>query len=114
MENAKSFKVYFDGKEQDAFRTLFGSATLTHHFNPETFLALQCSSFPTREEETYDISGEYWLEDAISADYFGVGTYMEHARNRLRANVFNTALKFRTRFINHTLQAGVEWQRQSI
>lgn len=114
MENAKSFKVYFDGKEQDAFRTLFGSATLTHHFNPETFLALQCSSFTTREEETYDISGEYWLEDAISADYFGVGTYMEHARNRLRANVFNTALKFRTRFKNHTLQAGVEWQRQSI
>ena len=52
MQEAKSFKVYFDGQERDRFRTLFGSATLTRHFNSDTYLALQFSSFNTREQET--------------------------------------------------------------
>ena len=34
MYDARSFKVYFDGQERDAFRTLFGAATLTRHFHP--------------------------------------------------------------------------------
>ncbi len=114
MQEAKSFKVYFDGQEKDYFRTLFGSATLTRHFNPNTFLALQFSTFATKEQETYDIQGEYWLNEATSQEQLGVGTYMEHARNRLKANVFNTGLRFRTKFTAHTLQAGVNWRHESI
>lgn len=114
MMEAKSFKVYFDGQEKDFFRTFFGAATLTRHFNPNTFLALQLSSFATREQETYDIQGEYWLNEATSQEQLGVGTYMEHARNRLRANVVNTGLRFRTKWTGHTLQAGFNWQREII
>lgn len=114
MQEAKSFKVYFDGQEEDYFRTLFGSMTLTRHFNPNTFLALQLSSFSTKEQETYDIQGEYWLNEATSQEQLGVGTYMEHARNKLRANVFNTGLRFRTKLTGHVLQAGLNWQRESI
>lgn len=114
ITDAKSFKVYFDGKEKDAFRTLFGAATLTRHFNPETFLALQFSSFATKEQETYDIQGEYWLNEATTQEQLGVGTYMEHARNRLRARVMNTGLRFRTKLTGHTLQAGFNWNRETI
>lgn len=114
MQEAKSFKVYFDGQEEDHFRTLFGSMTLTRHFNPNTFLALQLSSFSTKEQETYDIQGEYWLNEATSQEQLGVGTYMEHARNKLKANVFNTGLRFRTKLTGHVLQAGLNWQRESI
>ena len=114
MQDAKSFKVYFDGQEKDKFRTLFGSLSLTRHFNPNTYLALQLSSFTTHEKETYDIQGEYWLNEATSQEQLGVGTYMEHARNRLKANVINTGLKFRTKFTGHTLQAGFNWQNESI
>lgn len=114
MQEAKSFKVYFDGQEKDYFRTLFGSMTLTRHFNPNTFLALQVSSFSTKEQETYDIQGEYWLNEATTQEQLGVGTYMEHARNRLKANVFNTGLRFRTKLTGHVLQAGLNWQRESI
>lgn len=114
MQEAKSFKVYFDGKEEDAFRTFFGSTTLTRHFSPNTFLALQFSTFSTKEQETYDIQGEYWLNEATSQEQLGVGTYMEHARNRLRAQVFNTGLRFRTKFTGHVLQAGFNWQRERI
>ena len=114
MQDAKSFKVYFDGQEKDKFRTLFGSLSLTRHFNPNTYLALQLSSFATREQETYDIQGEYWLNEATSQEQLGVGTYMEHARNRLKASVINTGLKFRTKFTGHTLQAGFNWQNETI
>ncbi len=114
MQEAKSFKVYFDGQERDRFRTLFGSATLTRHFNSDTYLALQFSSFNTREQETYDIQGEYWLNEATSQEQLGVGTYMEHARNRLRANVTNVGLRFRTRLNRHILQAGLNWQHEDI
>lgn len=114
MNEAKSFKVYFDGQEKDYFRTLFGSATLTRHFNPDTYLALQLSSFATKEQETYDIQGEYWLNEATSQEQLGVGTYMEHARNHLKARVFDLGLRFRTRLTGHTLQAGFDWKREHI
>ncbi len=114
MYDAKSFKVYFDGQEKDEFRTLFGAATLTRHFNPQTYLALQLSTFTTREQETYDIQGEYWLNEATAQEQLGVGTYMEHARNRLKAQVYNIGLRFRTRLTGHTLQAGIDWKKEKI
>lgn len=114
MQDAKSFKVYFDGQEKDKFKTLFVSGTLTRHINPQTFLALQTSTFTTKESETYDIQGEYWLNEATGQEQLGVGTYMEHARNRLQANVFNIGLRFRTKITSHTLQAGINYQRESI
>lgn len=120
MEEAKSFKVYFDGKEKDRFKTLFGAASITRHFNPESFLALQVSAFGTSERENFDIAGEYWLQEATSQERLGVGTYMEHARNRLQASVVNAALRFRTRIgkpgadSSHTLQAGVKYSYEKI
>lgn len=114
MEAAKKFKVYFDGQERDLFRTLFGAATLTRHFSADTYLALQCSSFSTRERETFDIQGEYWLGEATGQEQLGVGTYMEHARNRLKARVVNGGLRFRTKITAHTIQAGLNLIHETV
>lgn len=114
ITDTKNFKVYFDGKEKDIFRTLFGAATLTRHFTPDTYLALQFSTFGTKERETYDIQGEYWLNEATSQEQLGVGTYAEHARNRLQARVMNTGLRYRTKFTGHTLQAGINYVREVV
>lgn len=114
MDNPRTFQVYFDGWEKDFFRTFFSAASITHHFNPNTFLSLKFSSYLTKEQEAYDISGEYWLQEATEQTTMGVGRYMEHARNRLRARVFNTGLHFRTRLTGHTLQAGLNMSSQRI
>ncbi|MBO7295393.1 MAG: carboxypeptidase-like regulatory domain-containing protein, partial [Bacteroidaceae bacterium] len=114
MEAAKQFKVYFDGQEKDYFRTYFVASTITHHFSPETFLAANYSRFLTKEQETYDIQGEYWLNEATTQEQLGVGTYMEHARNYLQAEVNNMGLAFRTKITGHTLQAGINWQTTQI
>ena len=38
MQDVKSFRVYFDGKEEDLFRTLFGTLSLSHSFTDRTKL----------------------------------------------------------------------------
>lgn len=110
--DARSFKVYFDGKEDDTFQSLFTAATLTRYFNPSTYLATHVSNFSTNERETYDIQGQYWLSEATTATQLGVGTYMEHARNFLNARIFKIGLRFGTRFYGHQLLSGIDWRTE--
>lgn len=86
MENVKSFKVYFDGQEKDLFRTYFGTFSLTRHLTERTALSLLFSAFHTKEQERYDIQGQYWLTQTETSENLGVGSYMEHARNYLKAH----------------------------
>ena len=62
-EDLKEFKVYFDGSEQDKFYTYFGAVSVTHNFNKMNSLTFNWSGFKTKERETYDINGEYWLNN---------------------------------------------------
>ena len=89
LEDVKSFKVYFDGKEKDLFRTYFGNIAISRKFGAKqnTKVSFLASAYYTKEQETYDTQGQYWLDETGSSEYLGVGTYMEHARNYLKANV---------------------------
>jgi hypothetical protein len=113
MEDVKSFKVYFDGQEKDIFRTLFGTAAITRHLGDSTQLKLLWSAFHTKEQERYDIQGQYWLSDTQSAEQLGVGTYTEHARNYLTANVQSLKLMLNRQLRRHDLEAGLvyKWER---
>ncbi len=112
MEDVKSFKVYFDGQEKDVFRTFFGTASLTRHFGDSTHVRLLWSAFHTKEQELYDIQGQYWLDDTQSSKNLGVGTYMEHARNYLTANVQSVKLMAEKRLKRHYLEGGLtmKWE----
>jgi hypothetical protein len=113
MQNVKSFKVYFDGQEQDIFRTLFGTLRLQRHFTKNTRVSLLGSAFHTKEQETYDIMGQYWLDDAQTQEQLGVGTYMEHARNYLTANVASVKLMLNHKTVRHDWETGVtmKWEK---
>lgn len=113
MQDVKSFKVYFDGQEKDIFRTLFGTLRLQRHFTKNTKVSLLGSAFHTKEQETYDIMGQYWLDDAQTQEQLGVGTYMEHARNYLTANVASVKLMLNHRTSKHDWEAGVtmKWEK---
>ncbi len=113
-EDVKEFKVYFDGQEEDAFHTYFGAFSLTHNFNKYNNLSLNFSAFETRETETFDISGEYWLNNEGDNQSLGIGKYMEHARNRLTASVQTVALKGNSRFTSHDLQYGLLYKKERI
>lgn len=112
MEDAKSFKVYFDGQEKDIFRTLFGTASISRHIGDSTHIRFLWSAFHTKEQECYDIQGQYWLDDAQSSENLGVGTYMEHARNYLTANVQSIKLLFEKKLRQHEIESGLtmKWE----
>ena len=112
--NAKSFKVYFDGQEKDVFRTYFGTASLTRSFSDSTKIKFLTSAFHTKEKETYDIMGQYWLDDAQSSENLGVGTYMEHARNYLTADVVCFKLVGTHRTRRHDFEAGITYKTEQI
>lgn len=114
MEDVKSFRVYFDGQEQDLFRTLFGTARLKRRINERSNLSLSFSAFSTKEREAYDIQGQYWLDDAIVGSQLAVGTYMEHARNLLTSSTQTLKLDYDLRRRNHTLLAGIAWKHDKI
>ena len=114
MENVKSFKVYFDGQEKDIFRTLFGTASITYHPTEKTHVRLQAAAFHTKEQETYDIQGQYWLDDTQTSENLGVGTYMEHARNYLTANVESVKLTVNHKARRHDIEGGITMKWEEI
>ena len=112
MEDVKSFKVYFDGQEKDIFRTLFATAAITRHLGDSTHIKLLWSAFKTKEQECYDIQGQYWLNESQNAEQLGVGTYAEHARNYLTGNVQSLKLMLNHQLRQHNIEAGLtlKWE----
>lgn len=114
LDNVKSFKVYFDGQEKDIFRTYFGTFTIRRNFTENTWLALTGSAYSTNEQEKYDIQGQYWLTQTETSENLGVGTYMEHARNYLKANVKSLKLSFRHKTKRHEILAGLTYKIEHV
>ncbi len=107
LTDVKSFKVYFDGQEKDLFRTLFGALNITRRFGKNTSVSLLASAFYTKEQETYDIQGQYWLDDVSNNTNIGVGTYMEHGRNFLTGHVENLKLIARHKTKRHDMETSL-------
>ena len=125
ISNANNFTVFFDGKERDIFRTYFGALGFNYRPNKEVTLGFNVSAFNTNEQETYDITGEYWLsaldmsggaqdKDEAPTGSLGTGMYHEHARNRLSATVINVGHTGMWKLPNNTLQWGVNYQNEIV
>ena len=114
LADVKSFKVYFDGQEKDLFRTFFGALGITRHIGESTTIKILTSAFHTKESERYDIMGQYWLDDAQTQESLGVGTYMEHARNYLKADVVSLKLTGTHRTRQHSIETGITYKTEHI
>lgn len=126
VSDAKQVTVYFDGQEVDRYENLLGGLTFDYSPGANSLLKLIVSSYYARESETYDIQGQYWLSD-IELDFGdrdssvretnrrGVGTYVEHARNRITSAVTAADLRGRHRLpAANTLSWGVKVQNEAI
>lgn len=114
MENVKNFRVYFDGQEKDRFLTYFGTLGITRNITSNTSISLLGSAFYTREQEKYDIQGQYWLDQTETSENLGVGTYFEHARNYLTARVMSAKLMLKHKVQKHNLETAVTLKREHI
>ena len=99
IQEALQLTIYFEGKEVDNYETILNA--ISSLYTPNNLLKLKFTSsfFQTKEQEFYDVLGEYWLQELdnnIGSDQLGevtfnrgIGAYMNHARNVFNASVFN-------------------------
>ncbi|MFN5416223.1 MAG: TonB-dependent receptor plug domain-containing protein [Flavobacteriia bacterium] len=122
VNEAYRFKIYFDGQEQTKFQTVTAGTALKWQATRKLKLDFYTSVFQTEEREYYDIQGQYFinqLETDPSKEEFGdsiavlgVGTFLNHARNKLNATIFNVYHNGSYKFSEKTkLQWGVNYQR---
>ena len=129
---AYSFKIYFDGQEQTKFETMMGGLSLKWKANDKTDLDLYATAFQTTEREYFDIQGQYFINeletDPSKEEYgdsiavLGIGTFLNHARNKLNATIINIyhngqheffngfSDQARLKFRNRHLKWGVSFQ----
>ena len=117
-------KIYFDGQEVDDFKTYLGALSANFHPSANLNLKFIASAYYATEQETYDISGDYYLnqlERNMGAEEFGdsilnlgVGSFINHARNYLDATVYSFAHRGAHNSDNHLVNWGIKFQHEDI
>jgi len=126
LNQALRLKIYFDGQEVDQFQTMLGSLSLIYHDHKEKIrLKFIGSAFNSKESEAFDIQGQYYISE-LETDFGkpnfgeevgerGVGTYIDHARTNLKANVFSLEHKgYYTIDSNRQLLWGIKYSNENI
>lgn len=125
LNQALRLKIYFDGQEVDQFSTGMGAiSTIYHDHNNKWNLKFIGSAFRSIERESYDIQGQYYI-DELETDFGkptfgsvvanrGVGTYLDHARTSLNARVLSAEHKGTYSSGGKQLLWGVKYSNETI
>tara|TARA_B100001109_G_C18860197_1_gene473573 strand:- start:587 stop:3163 length:2577 start_codon:yes stop_codon:yes gene_type:complete len=124
IQQALRLTIYFEGQEVTDYETYFGSITNTYKPNPNLELKLITSAFRSFETETFDILGQYFIDELerdLGSDQFGdvafnrgVGSYLNHARNYLDATVASTQHRGKLIKTNGSIEWGLNFQHEEI
>ncbi len=124
INEALRFTVFFEGQEVTSFETFFGALSTEYKPNSDTRLKFTASAFRTFEYETFDVLGQYFLDELerdLGKDEFGevvrnrgIGSFLDHARNRLDAKVFSFQHRGYKSIDNKYLQWGATWRTEEI
>ena len=116
--------VYYDGKEENNYLTLFNALSLDYKLNNAWSFKGTMSSYNTQEEEYYDISASYNLGEVdanIGSDNFGevnfsqgIGSQLNHARNDLDALINNVQIRGTYKKKRRQLDFGLKYQNEDI
>lgn len=118
-----NLRIYYEGQEVDRFDTYLGAVTLNYRPVKELSLKFTASAFRTSEEETYDILGQYLineLDNTLGSDTYGdsilnvgIGTLLSHGRNYLDASVISASHLGNFQAGQSRLQWGLSYQYQA-
>ncbi len=123
VNEALQLMIYFDGKERDLFTTYMGAITAGFKPNDKLEMKWIASAFQTQESVSYDIQGQYFLnalDKQLNSDTYadsilnlGVGTFLDHARNKLNGKVMSFEYKGSYKTDIHWMQWGARFQHSS-
>ena len=113
-DNPINFKVYYEGWESDKFNTLFGALDIKR-IQDNSIYRFNLSTFESHESESYDILSQYWLDESGADDKMAVGSFMQHARNRLKSNVVTAKISgMHETAVAGTIGWGAEFRHESV
>ena len=99
VSQAYQLQVYFQGQEIDQYLSITGATALNYKASEKVNLRLIASAYNDQESQDYDIEGDYLISQLNTnqgsssfgkpAFNLGVGTYLNHARDDLNAQVYS-------------------------
>jgi len=124
IQQALRLTIFFEGQEVTDYETWFGAITNTYQPNDKLSLKLITSAYRSFETETFDILGQYFIDELerdLSSSSFGdvafnrgVGSYLNHARNYLQASVLNVQHRGKWLRDNGNYEWGLSFQHEEI
>ncbi|MBL7701981.1 MAG: TonB-dependent receptor [Ferruginibacter sp.] len=116
--------VAFEGQERDGYKTNLIGLSLVHTPNKKLRLKWMVSRFQNKENENFDIAGQYLFGDRdfdqTSSTYgqivnpLGAGYYQNYGRNELDINVYNANVKGSYAAGKHVIQFGNSIEQTNI
>lgn len=112
--------VFYDGKEDDQYRNMMGTASVNFKPNKKWSFTLDNFAYQNREKEYYTIGSAYLLQtfDPETGDpvtSYDVGGQIDHARNDLLVKTYGSQL--RTKFspdVNTDFEVGVKFEKEDL
>ncbi len=124
FNNTLQLKVYYDGQERDAYLSSLGAISATYRISSSFLLKLITSAYYSRERETYDLLGQYFLNEldnsmgsrtyGDSLINVGIGGFLDHARNNVNLYIQSAEFIGDYRHFKNRLKWGAQVQRELI
>lgn len=99
VNEAYSFNIYYEGQERTRFLTAMAGTALKYEPDKKTNLDFYATVFRSVEREYFDILGQYFINEletdpsketfGDSVNVLGIGSFLNHARNKLDATIYN-------------------------
>jgi len=124
LNNALDLRIYYEGQEVDRFETYLGALSVAIQPKQNLRLNFVTSAFSTIEDETYDILGQYYINELDNSQdsenlgdsimNIGIGSFLNHARNYLNAHVISSYFNGLLSKPKNKLRWGLKFQREII
>lgn len=124
VKDAKQLDVYYQGQEIIEYRTNLNALQLEIVPSDSLQLSFAATAYTANESERFDVLGQYFLsqlDNEIGSETFGdpkyllgVGSYLNHARNYLNANIFNIQHRGQLLLKSHNISWGGRYQLELI
>jgi len=124
LSQALRLEVRLDGKEESNYKTIFNALSLTLYTTDKLKLSFTGSASNNKEKQSIDVQGLYILGELdrdLGSETFGdvisnrgIGAFIEHARNRLKSNIYSLQHTGTYSYDNKQLRWGAEVKNEQI
>lgn len=120
LQTPLKLSVFYDGKEDDQYKNVMGTATVNFKPNKKWNFTLDAFGYQNREREYYSIASAYMLQtfDPVTGEpitSYDVGGQIDHARNDLLVKTMGAQLKSRfSPDVNTDYEIGVKFEKEDL